>query len=137
MDGYVNLTHQEKVDNYDKIINTFVAINDRLKVLAKLKGGYKIWVNADNSFAMDTSTVPSFYRWLGGQSRKRIIDIIQSDVEYIETNFKFLEEKPKSVVQINARASLFGIYNLKNMYPEYEQQLDTISQTISKAVDLK
>lgn len=120
--------------NYDQIINNFVAINERLKVLARLKGGYKIWVNCDDSFTMDDSYVPSISRMFSGQSRKRIIDRIIKDVDYIAKYYSALDTKARPVVQVNAKASIFGIYNLKNMYPNYTDELDACANRISRAV---
>lgn len=120
--------------NYDQIINNFVAINERLKVLARLKGGYKIWVNCDDSFTMDDSYVPSISRMISGQSRKRIIERITKDVDYITKYYSALEDKARTVVQVNAKASLFGIYNLKNMYSDYSSELDVCANKISRAV---
>jgi len=127
------LKNDEK-HNYDQIINNFVAINERLKVLARLKGGYKIWVNCDESFTMDESYVPSISRMFSGQSRRRIIERIVKDVDYITKYYDSLDTKARSVVQINAKASLFGIYNLKNMYPNYSDELDVFANKISRAV---
>lgn len=127
-------TKDDEKHNYDQIINNFVAINERLKVLARLKGGYKIWVNCDDSFTMDDSYIPSISRMISGQSRKRIIERIIKDVDYITKYYSALDNKARPVVQVNAKASLFGIYNLKNMYPDYAGELDTCANRISRAV---
>jgi hypothetical protein len=135
-DNTINMTEKNMTD----ILRTFTNINSRLEVLAKLEGGYKIWVDVDpitgnKIFSIDNSYVPSLTRYLYSQSREKVINTIIDDTNYIQTNFSELNEHTKTVLKYNINAALQGIGNMKQTYSsnsDYTEKLKLVMETLKK-----
>ncbi len=119
-------TSDDRTHSMNEILENMIKINERLKVLATLEGGYKIWVNQDDSFIIDNSYIPSLNRWLYSQSRDKTIRIIIDDAKYIKKYFNSLEDKSQKVLKTNVNGSLVGLSNMKQAYTEHAEKLDTV-----------
>src|SRR5690606_17413469 len=96
----------------------------RFKVLSKLQAGSKIWTdfedeNKDNKiFRIDNSYIPSFSRWVYGQSREDVIETLIEDTMFIQTNFPRLKQGLKAGQETLCRhitEAMVGIQNIKQM----------------------
>ena len=124
------------VDRAREIVQQFIHISARFKILSKLQGGYKLWVTTDPDtgtkiFSIDNSYIPSVSRWLYSQNRDEIINTIIEDIDYINHNHMSMKTEGRNKLATLIEKAMPGLKNMKETYKGDEKHEERINYGIN------
>lgn len=137
MSTEADIKKTNSVDETKKIVELMRGVMDRFKVLKDLKGGYKICVIEDpdtkkTTFSIDQSYVYAVSRYLSGQNRTKIINILIDDANIIVENYDSLTTTAKMKVSQVISDALVGIRNMRQTYSDNEACENALSTVIQR-----